>query len=52
MRVKHSFLAGILLVLVCTTSSVLAQQGEGKSQGQDPQQERVQSEIRENERLE
>lgn len=52
MRVKQSFLGGIFLVLACASASLLAQQGEGKNQGQDPQQERVQSEIRENERLE
>lgn len=50
MWLKHSCLTGILLTLTLATTGSLAQQSQGNST--DPQRERVQSEIRENERLE
>jgi len=52
MWAKNSLLAGMLLVLVFASSGSLAQQGQAKSPGQDPQQDRAQSEIQEREQLE
>ena len=52
MWLKHSLVAGSLLALAGATGGSLAQQEGGAGQGQNPQQERVQSEIREAERLE